>query len=83
MNKNVKVFHAGTSRNDEHVVTAGGRVLCVTSLGETVAEAQQLVAELIPGLDAVKGVDRVLCPPFTALVMYIPVYIHTHCCFGQ
>ena len=41
-NKNVKVFHAGTSRNDEHVVTAGGRVLCVTSLGETVAEAQQL-----------------------------------------
>ena len=36
-------------------------------MNKTVAEAQQLVAELIPGLDAVKGIDRVLCPPFTAL----------------
>ncbi|MEO1751672.1 phosphoribosylamine--glycine ligase [Thiofaba sp. EF100] len=38
----VKVFHAGT-RLDEagRVVTAGGRVLCVTALGETVHEAQQ------------------------------------------
>ncbi len=36
-------------------------------MNKTVAEAQQLVAELIPGLDAVRGVDRVLCPPFTAL----------------
>ena len=38
----VKVFHAGT-RLDEagRVVTSGGRVLCVTALGETVHEAQQ------------------------------------------
>jgi triosephosphate isomerase len=36
-------------------------------MNKTVAEAQQLVSELIPGLDAIKGVDRVLCPPFTAL----------------
>jgi len=35
-----KVFHAGTSFNDGKVVTSGGRVLCVTALGETVAEAQ-------------------------------------------
>jgi phosphoribosylamine--glycine ligase len=36
----VKVFHAGTSRRDEHVVTAGGRVLCVCALGDTIAAAQ-------------------------------------------
>ena len=36
-------------------------------MNKTVAEAQQLVTDLIPGLEAVKGVDRVLCPPFTAL----------------
>ena len=35
-----KVFHAGTAANGADVVTAGGRVLCATALGETVAEAQ-------------------------------------------
>lgn len=36
-----KIFHAGTSTTaDGHVVTAGGRVLCVTALGDTVLEAQ-------------------------------------------
>ncbi|MCC5795695.1 MAG: phosphoribosylamine--glycine ligase [Methylophaga sp.] len=35
-----KVFHAGTAMQDGQVVTAGGRVLCVTSLGDSVAEAQ-------------------------------------------
>jgi phosphoribosylamine--glycine ligase len=35
-----KVFHAGTAAKDDQVVTAGGRVLCVTALGETVAQAQ-------------------------------------------
>jgi triosephosphate isomerase (TIM) len=36
-------------------------------MNKTVAEAQQLVTELIPGLDAIKEIDRVLCTPFTAL----------------
>ncbi len=37
-----KVFHAGTALNpDGVVVTNGGRVLCVTALGETVRTAQQ------------------------------------------
>jgi phosphoribosylamine--glycine ligase len=35
-----KVFHAGTAQHDGRVITAGGRVLCVCALGETVAEAQ-------------------------------------------
>lgn len=38
---NAKVFHAGTQLNaDNEVVTQGGRVLCATSLGEHVADAQ-------------------------------------------
>lgn len=36
-----KVFHAGTALQDDQVVTAGGRVLCVTALGASVAQAQQ------------------------------------------
>jgi len=36
-----KVFHAGTAEQDDDVVTAGGRVLCVTALGETVLQAQE------------------------------------------
>lgn len=34
------VFHAGTQLLDGQVVTSGGRVLCVTALGETVKYAQ-------------------------------------------
>ncbi len=37
-----KVFHAGTRLDGDAVVTNGGRVLCVTALGETVAAAQRL-----------------------------------------
>lgn len=37
----VKVFHAGTALDGDAVVTAGGRVLCVTALGDTVQLAQQ------------------------------------------
>ena len=37
----VKVFHAGTKQDGEHTVTNGGRVLCVTALGEDLLDAQQ------------------------------------------
>ena len=36
-----KVFHAGTAFQDDTVVTAGGRVLCVVGLGRDVADAQR------------------------------------------
>jgi len=36
-----KVFHAGTACKDNAVITSGGRVLCATALGTSVAEAQQ------------------------------------------
>lgn len=37
----IMVFHAGTAIADEQVVTSGGRVLCVTALGEDIASAQR------------------------------------------
>jgi len=37
----VKIFHAGTGKAHGEVITAGGRVLCVTALGKNVGEAQQ------------------------------------------
>jgi len=36
-----KIFHAGTRRSGDAVLVSGGRVLCATSLGATVAEAQK------------------------------------------
>lgn len=36
----VTVFHAGTARRGEELITAGGRVLGVTALGATLAEAR-------------------------------------------
>ena len=46
-----KVFHAGTTLDaDGHVVSAGGRVLCVAALGESVSDAQR---------NAYAGVDTV------------------------
>jgi triosephosphate isomerase len=35
---------------------------------KTIAEARLLVSELVPSIQAVAGVDRVLCPPFTSLL---------------
>ncbi|MDO9451177.1 MAG: phosphoribosylamine--glycine ligase [Rugosibacter sp.] len=35
------VFHASTTVENDQVVTAGGRVLCVTALGDSVKEAQK------------------------------------------
>ncbi len=36
----VKVFHAGTLKNNDDILTNGGRVLCVTALGEDISTAQ-------------------------------------------
>ena len=42
-----KIFHAGTALKDGKVVTAGGRVLCATALGQTVSDAQQRAYEAV------------------------------------
>jgi len=38
--ESVSVFHAGTTEQDDRVVTAGGRVLAVSALGPTLSEAR-------------------------------------------
>jgi phosphoribosylamine--glycine ligase len=46
-----KVFHAGTTLKDGQVVTSGGRVLCATALGESVASAQEQAYRLAAEID--------------------------------
>ena len=43
----VKVFHAGTALRNGKLVNSGGRVLGVTALGETIADAQQRAYEAV------------------------------------
>jgi phosphoribosylamine--glycine ligase len=45
-----RVFHAGTKLVDGSVVTAGGRVLCVCALGDTVADAQRKAYAEVAGI---------------------------------
>ena len=49
----IHVFHAGTRRDGERLLAAGGRVLNVTALGKDVKEAQQR---------AYAGVDQIVWP---------------------
>ena len=45
------VFHAGTRLDESgRVLTAGGRVLCVTALGDSVKQAQQRAYEVAAGI---------------------------------
>jgi len=45
------VFHAGTALQGDQVVTAGGRVLCVTALGDTVKIAKARAYEIAEQID--------------------------------
>jgi phosphoribosylamine---glycine ligase len=44
------VFHAGTAARGNGTITAGGRVLCVTALGETAKAAQHRAYEILHGI---------------------------------
>jgi phosphoribosylamine---glycine ligase len=44
------VFHAGTAASGAEVVTSGGRVLCVTALGDSVKIAQQRAYETLASI---------------------------------
>ena len=44
------VFHAGTALNEGRVSTQGGRVLCVTALGDSVKIAQSRAYDVIQGI---------------------------------
>lgn len=45
------VFHAGTHEQDGQIFTSGGRVLCVTALGDTVRQAQQRAYSVVEQID--------------------------------
>jgi len=46
----VKVFHAGTIVDGDEVKVNGGRVLCVTALGDSVRQAQKIAYDTIAGI---------------------------------
>ena len=48
--EDTKVFHAGTRQENDAVITAGGRVLCVVGLGDTAAMAQFRAYERIESI---------------------------------
>lgn len=45
--ENVIIFHAGTAKNGDDIVTSGGRVLGVTALGNSIKEAIQLAYKAV------------------------------------
>ena len=45
--KDVVVFHAGTAKQGSDIVTSGGRVLGVTALGNSIAEAKKRAYEVV------------------------------------
>lgn len=54
----VKVFHAGTAQKDGNIIANGGRVLNVTAIADTVAEAQARAYEAVKRLDWPEGFYR-------------------------
>ena len=54
----VRVFHAGTARDGDTIVAAGGRVLNVTATGRTVTEAQARAYAAVDKLDFASGFCR-------------------------
>ncbi len=46
----IKIFHAGTKQNQTDLVTSGGRVLCVTALGENVLQAQHKAYTIVKSI---------------------------------
>ena len=49
--EDVQVFHAGTRRENGAIVTAGGRVLAVTALGETIDAARSRAYAAVGRID--------------------------------
>ena len=55
----VKVFHAGTARNEAgELIAVGGRVLNVTALGDNITEAQQRAYDAVAKIDWPQGFWR-------------------------
>ena len=54
----VKVFHSGTSMDGGKTLSSGGRVLCVTALGDTLADAQARAYEGVKAIRMDKSFHR-------------------------
>jgi phosphoribosylamine---glycine ligase len=54
----VEIFQAGTRRAGDRLLATGGRVLCVTARGKTVAEAQARAYEAVRAIDWPGGFYR-------------------------
>ncbi|KAB2657439.1 phosphoribosylamine--glycine ligase [Brucella tritici] len=54
----VKLFHAGTAEKDGSIIASGGRVLNITAIAETVAEAQARAYEAVKLIDWPEGFYR-------------------------
>ncbi len=54
----VMVFHAGTSRDGDATTANGGRVLSITALAPSVAEAQKLAYRAVEQIDWPEGFNR-------------------------
>ncbi len=54
----VKVFHAGTAEKEGNIIANGGRVLNVTAIADTVAEAQAKAYEAVKRVDWPEGFYR-------------------------
>lgn len=54
----VRVYHAGTSRKEERIVTAGGRVLCVTALADGHRAARDRAYEAVDAIRFEGGFHR-------------------------
>jgi phosphoribosylamine--glycine ligase len=68
--RDVMVFHAGTAVSEGQVVTSGGRVLGVTALGKTIAEARERAYDAIARIHfdgAQFRRDNVFCHGFHGL----------------
>ena len=54
----VKVFHAGTEKRGGDIIATGGRVLGVTAIADTIAEAQKKAYAAVDAIDWPKGFCR-------------------------
>ena len=54
----LKVFHAGTAAKDGQIIANGGRVLNITAIAETVAEAQSKAYDAVKQIDWPQGFYR-------------------------
>lgn len=56
--KGAKVFHAGTEKHEQEIIATGGRVLGITAIGPTIAEALARAYESIGQIDWPAGFCR-------------------------